>query len=74
MLVLGVSENINICPKVGLLIIGSEEAFSCTQPENTVGFSMQVFEKNNNPNKLVSYATSFGYTSIDRLKKFYVER
>lgn len=67
---LGVSDKRNYCPKLDLLIIGSDEVFNCTQPESTVGYSRQLFGKDHNARKLISYAASFGSTSIEKLEKY----
>lgn len=70
---LGLTEKYNICPRLDLLIIGSDEVFNCTQPGDMVGYSRQLFGKDNRANKLVSYAASFGYTTIERLKRFHID-
>ncbi len=70
---LGIDKNYNYLPNVDVLIIGSDEVFNCTQPENNIGFSKQLFGYDNNAKKLISYAASFGYTTIDKLKEFHIE-
>lgn len=71
---LGLTANYNICPSLDLLIIGSDEVFNCTQAGDMVGYSRQLFGKDNRAKKVVSYAASFGYTTMERLRKFHVDR
>lgn len=67
---LGVSESRLISPKLDVLVIGSDEVFNCTQANSNVGFSMQLFGKDNNANRLISYAASFGNTSLLKLERY----
>ena len=53
-------------------MIGSDEVFNCTQPGNKVGFSRQLFGKNNNAGKVISYAASFGSTTYEKLEKYHI--
>lgn len=59
---------------VDALIIGSDEVFNCLQNADNVGYSLELFGKNNRANILLSYAASFGNTSLERLKKYGVQR
>lgn len=56
--------------KVDILVIGSDEVFNCLQDNRNVGFSMELFGKNNRAKKLISYAASFGNTTYDRLNQY----
>lgn len=67
---LGLTEDFNYNPKLDTLIIGSDEVFNCIQSNANVGFSMELFGKNNNAKNLISYAASFGNTTIGKLKKY----
>ena len=67
---LGVKKEYNICPELDVLVIGSDEVFNCTQPGNKVGFSRQLFGKNNKAEKVISYAASFGSTTYEKLEKY----
>ena len=62
----------NICPKLDTLVIGSDEVFNCTQPGNRVGFSRQLFGKDNNAQKVISYAASFGSTTYEKLEQYHI--
>ena len=60
--------------KVDALIIGSDEVFNCLQNADNVGYSLELFGKNNNAEMLISYAASFGDTTLERLKEYRVSR
>lgn len=69
---LNIKKEYNICPKLDVLVIGSDEVFNCTQPGNKVGFSRQLFGKNNNAKKVISYAASFGSTTYEKLEQYHI--
>lgn len=52
------------------LVIGSDEVFNCVQSNPNVGYSVDLFGKNNRAKKLISYAASFGNTTIEKLDKY----
>lgn len=60
----------NYNPKLDCLVIGSDEVFNCIQKNANVGYSLELFGKNNNAKKLLTYAASFGNTTLDKLKKY----
>lgn len=60
--------------KVDVLIIGSDEVFNCLQNADTVGYSLELFGKNNKAKRLISYAASFGDTTLERLNEFRVSK
>ena len=70
--VLGVHEQKNYCPNLDALVIGSDEVFNCTQPGTSVGYSLQLFGKDHRANKLISYAASFGSTTLEKLEHYQV--
>ncbi len=59
---------------VDALIIGSDEVFNCLQNADNVGYSLELFGKNNRALILLSYAASFGNTTLERLKEYGVQR
>lgn len=71
---LGIDENYHYHTKVDTLVIGSDEVFNCLQNSEDVGFSMELFGKNNRAQRLISYAASFGNTTLERLEKFGVQK
>lgn len=67
---LGVGQTYNYQPQLDVLVIGSDEVFNCTQSGNLVGYSRQLFGKDNNAKKIISYAASFGSTTMEKLQKY----
>lgn len=68
--ILGISSEMNYTPKLDILVIGSDEVFNCIQKNTNVGYSLELFGKDNKAKRLISYAASFGNTTIDKLKKY----
>lgn len=50
------------------VVIGSDEVFNCAQ-KTWFGFSKQLFGEGLNANKVITYAASFGATSVAKLDK-----
>lgn len=67
---LGVSRNFEYHTPVDAVVIGSDEVFNCTQINPEVGFSTELFGANANAKKVLSYAGSFGNTTVEKLKEF----
>lgn len=67
---LGVTNSMNYNPKLDCLVIGSDEVFNCIQKNSNVGYSLELFGKDNRAKKLITYAASFGNTTIERLDKY----
>lgn len=67
---LGLTEEPNYNPQLDALVIGSDEVFNCIQSNKNVGYSLELFGKDNNAKKLISYAASFGNTTIKKLEKY----
>lgn len=70
--VLEIGQQRNYCPELDALVIGSDEVFNCTQPGSLVGYSLQLFGKDHRAKKLVSYAASFGSTTLEKLEQYQV--
>ena len=70
--ILGVGYKKNYNEKVDVAIIGSDEVFNCLQDEYNVGFSKMLFGQNINTDKVISYAASFGYTTLEGLDRYQV--
>ncbi|MCI8309138.1 MAG: polysaccharide pyruvyl transferase family protein [Clostridia bacterium] len=62
--------NRNERPTLDTLIIGSDEVFNCFQPNSDVGYSLELFGKDNNAKKVISYAASCGSTTFEKALKF----
>ncbi|MFQ7307739.1 MAG: polysaccharide pyruvyl transferase family protein [Mediterraneibacter sp.] len=69
---LGVPKKRQYETKTEVLIIGSDEVFNCTQGEG-VGFSRELFGAGSNAEKVISYAASFGNTTLEKLKKYHID-
>lgn len=68
--ILGIKPEMNYTPELDVLVIGSDEVFNCIQKNVNVGYSLELFGKNNRAKKLVSYAASFGNTTVEKLLKY----
>lgn len=68
--ILELTEELNYTPKLDVLVIGSDEVFNCAQQNPNVGYSLELFGKDNKANYLITYAASFGNTTVEKLKKF----
>ena len=69
---LGISDEMNYTPELDLLVIGSDEVFNCVQSNTNVGFSPELFGQNHRAKRLISYAGSFGNTTLEKLEQYKV--
>ena len=67
---LGVSDEMNYNPALDCLVIGSDEVFNCIQKNSNVGYSPELFGKDNKAGKLITYAASFGNTTLKKLDRY----
>lgn len=70
---LGIDENMNYSPELDLLVIGSDEVFNCVQDNTNVGFSPELFGNGQKAKSIISYAASFGNTTIEKLENYHVD-
>lgn len=70
---LGIDEKHNFTPTIDLLVIGSDEVFNCVQNNSNVGFSPELFGHGQQAKKMISYAASFGNTTLNKLQKYQVK-
>lgn len=68
--ILGITPAMNYSPELDALVIGSDEVFNCIQSNPNVGYSLELFGKNQKAKKIISYAASFGNTTIEKLRRF----
>ena len=61
-------------PNVYLLVIGSDEVFNCVQDNPNVGFTSELFGVGQTAQKTISYAASFGNTTLEKLEKYHVKK
>lgn len=71
---LGIDGEMNYSPELDVLVIGSDEVFNCVQNNTNVGFAPELFGANNNAKKVIAYAASFGNTTVEKLKKYGVDK
>lgn len=67
---LGITDEMNYNPTLDCLVIGSDEVFNCIQKNSNVGYSPELFGKNNHAKRLITYAASFGNTTLEKLEKY----
>ena len=67
---LDITDEMNYNPTLDCLVIGSDEVFNCIQKNSNVGYSTELFGKENHADRLISYAASFGNTTMEKLKKY----
>lgn len=67
---LGITDEMNYNPTLDCLVIGSDEVFNCIQKNSNVGFSTELFGKDNHADRLITYAASFGNTTLEKLRKY----
>lgn len=68
--ILGITDEMNYTPELDCLVIGSDEVFNCIQKNSNVGYSPELFGKDNRAKKLITYAASFGNTTIEKLDAY----
>lgn len=72
---LGINEYKDYTTKnLDTLVIGSDEVFNCVQSNPNVGFSPDLFGANCQAMNLISYAASFGDTTLDKLNKYHLDK
>ena len=67
---LGIKDEMNYNPTLDCLVIGSDEVFNCIQKNSNVGYSTELFGKDNHADRLITYAASFGNTTLEKLEKY----
>lgn len=68
-IILGLSKEPDYDAEFDAVVIGSDEVFNCTQKAK-YGFTTQLFGENINANKIISYAASSGFTTIERINTY----
>ena len=67
---LGLPKAMNYTPALDVLVIGSDEVFNCIQVNPNVGYSLELFGKDHRAKRLISYAASFGNTTLRKLEEY----
>lgn len=70
---LGMERELSYKEDYDKVIIGSDEVFNCTQEDSEWFLSMQLFGEGYHCDVL-SYAASFGYTTMERLRNYKVDK
>lgn len=71
---LGIDSKMNYRPELDILVIGSDEVFNCVQNNTNVGFSPELFGADNNAKRVITYAASFGNTTVEKLENYNVDK
>lgn len=67
--ILGLTPKPNYRPELDVLLVGSDEVFNCMQANPDVGYSPELFGEGHRAGRLVSYAASFGNTTLEKLER-----
>ncbi|MGO5421344.1 polysaccharide pyruvyl transferase family protein [Mediterraneibacter faecis] len=67
---LGLSDKYIFSYNADVLIIGSDEVFNCLQSNSKVGYAKELFGYKAKSKTIISYAASFGSTTLEGLKKY----
>ncbi len=70
---LGIDEGLHYAPNADLMVVGSDEVFNCVQDNPNVGFTPELFGVGHTASTLISYAASFGNTTIAKLEEYNVK-
>ncbi|QQU15537.1 polysaccharide pyruvyl transferase family protein [Enterococcus casseliflavus] len=71
---LGIEKNRVPAFDIDILVIGSDEVFNCVQSNTNVGFSTDLFGQNTDAQKIISYAASFGNTTLSKIIKYNIQK
>lgn len=66
---LGLSRKPDYRSNYDAVVVGSDEMFNCTEEGTYWGECMQMFGEGIEAKKIISYAASFGYTTMERLEQ-----
>lgn len=67
---LGLTKDLNLNPEIDMLVIGSDEVFNCVQDNTNVGFTPRLFGDGISARRKITYAASFGNTTLTKLEQF----
>lgn len=71
---IGITPEPNRNLDLGVQVIGSDEVFNCVQANSNVGYSRDLFGHNSPAGRVISYAGSFGNTTLEKLESFGIRR
>lgn len=67
---IGIDQSKHYETALDLHVIGSDEVFNCVQSNTNVGFSRDLFGHTSKADRLISYAASFGHTTLPRITQY----
>ena len=70
---LGIPANPNYDLPLECQVIGSDEVFNCVQSNTKVGYSSDLFGRGSRARRLISYAASFGNTTLEKIQVVGIE-
>lgn len=65
----GIPRDLNRDLNLDVEVIGSDEVFNCVQANSKVGYTRDLFGHATSASKLISYAASFGNTTMDKIER-----
>lgn len=65
---LGIDDRASTDTPLDLQVIGSDEVFNCVQTNARVGYSRDLFGYDTSARRLISYAASFGNTTLEKIE------
>ena len=71
---LGLNEQPNHGRELDVLVIGSDEVFNCVQSNTNVGYSRDLFGHGSSARKTISYAGSFGNTTLEMIDTYGIRK
>ena len=71
---LNVTDELNLRTDYETVLIGSDEVFNCTQEDTPWKGEMFLFGDGVKSSNIICYAASFGYTTIERLQQWGLEK
>ena len=65
---LGITDEMNYNPTLDSSGDWKHEVFNCIQKNSNVGYSTELFGKDNHADRVITYAASFGNTTLEKLE------
>jgi hypothetical protein len=66
----GIQKDLDRDLDVDVQVIGSDEVFNCVQANTNVGYSRDLFGHGSPARRVISYAASFGNTTMSKIKEY----
>jgi hypothetical protein len=72
--ILGIPQGPNYDLNLDVQVIGSDEVFNSVQHNTNVGYSRDLFGHRSSARRVISYAGSFGNTTLEKIETFGIRR